>query len=307
MKRTQATAIGSLSILLWGTLALLTQLTENQVPPFQLLAMTFATAWLLMLIKGVLLGPSPRQLLRQPAAAWALGVGGLFGYHACYFAAMALAPAVEVSLLAYLWPLLIVLLSALLPGHRLLWVHVAGALVAMAGCWLLLDRGEGGFQWRYWPGYALALGCAFLWSGYSVLSRLLAQVKGEAPADAVGWYCAVTALLGLICHLLWESWVWPQGIHQWLGILGLGLGPVGIAFFTWDYGIKRGDLRLLGVLAYGAPLVSTLLLVVFGYAESSWSLVLSSLLIVGGALLAGAGPLWQARKVARRTEQLETP
>lgn len=185
-----------------------------------------------------------------------------------------------------LWPLLIVLFSALLPGQKLLAAHIAGALVALAGCWLLLDRGEGGFAWRYWLGYALALGCALIWSGYSVASRLLARV----PTDAVGGFCAATAALGFACHLLWESWIWPEGTRQWLGIIGLGLGPVGIAFFTWDYGIKRGDLRLLGVLAYGAPLVSMLLLVLAGYAESSWALAISSLLIVGGALLAAVGP-----------------
>lgn len=286
MYRGKATVIGGISILLWGTLALLTQLTENRIPPFQLLAMTFGIAWLLMLVKGLLLGPSPMQMLRQPPRAWLLGVGGLFGYHACYFAAMALAPAVEVSLLAYLWPLLIVIFSALLPGQKLLAMHIAGALMALTGCWLLLDRGEGGFEWRYWPGYALAIGCALIWSTYSVASRLLARV----PTDAVGGFCAATAALGLACHLLWETWVWPRGSMQWLGIVGLGLGPVGIAFFTWDYGIKRGDLPLLGVLAYGAPLISTLLLVLAGYAESSWVLAISSALIVCGALLAAVGP-----------------
>ncbi|MFC6633205.1 DMT family transporter [Microbulbifer taiwanensis] len=301
MNKARATAIGSISILLWGTLALLTQLTENRLPPFQLLAMTFTIAWLLMFTKGLLFGPPPLAALRQPPRAWLLGVGGLFGYHACYFAAMALAPAVEVSLLAYLWPLLIVLLSALLPGQKLQLAHIAGALLALAGCWLLLDRGDGGFEWRYWPGYALAIGCALLWSGYSVASRLLAQGREEAATDAVGGHCAATAALGFTCHLLWETWAWPQGTLQWLGIVGLGLGPVGVAFYTWDYGIKRGDLRLLGVLAYGAPLVSTLLLVLWGYAESSWGLALSCLLIVGGALLAGMGPRLWGRQTDRDT------
>lgn len=285
MTRRNATAIGTISVLLWGTLALLTQLTGNRIPPFQMLAMTFGIAWLLMFAKGCLFGPSPLRQLRQPPAAWLLGVGGLFGYHFCYFQAMARAPAVEVSLLAYLWPLLIVLFSALLPGQRLRGEHFIGAVLALAGCWLLIGGGSG-FDMRYWSGYALALGCALIWSGYSVASRLLARV----PTDAVGGFCGAVALLGLVCHLLWESWVWPDGTLAWCGILGLGLGPVGIAFFTWDYGIKHGDLRLLGVLAYGAPLVSTLLLVLTGFAEPGWGLLLSSLLIVGGALVATLGP-----------------
>ncbi|UTW13408.1 aromatic amino acid exporter YddG [Marinobacterium rhizophilum] len=290
--QSRATAIGAISVFLWGLLALFTQLGGNRVPPFQMLAMTFAIAWLLMMCKGGLFGPSMLNVLRQPVRAWLLGVGGLFGFHFCYFQAMALAPAVEVGLLAYLWPLLIVLFSALLPGHKLHPLHLAGALAALLGCWLLLGSGDSGFEAQYWQGYVLALGCALIWSGYSVASRLVAGV----PTAAVGWFCGATALLGLVCHLLWEVTVWPEGFMQWSAVVGLGLGPVGIAFFTWDYGVKHGDLRLLGVLAYGAPLVSTLLLVISGFAEPSLALLLASLLIVGGALVAGVLPGWLARR-----------
>jgi len=58
--------------------------------------------------------------LRISPLAWLHdGVGGLFGYHALFFAAMAHAPAAEANLLNYMWPLLIVLLSAPLLGLRL--------------------------------------------------------------------------------------------------------------------------------------------------------------------------------------------
>lgn len=112
----KATFIGSISIVLWGTLALLTQLTGGVIPPFQMMAMTFFIAFLLMFSRWLLSGHCGSRYLRQPPLAWVLGVGGYFGYHFCYFLAMSLSPAVEVSLLAYLWPLLIVLLAALLPG-----------------------------------------------------------------------------------------------------------------------------------------------------------------------------------------------
>jgi drug/metabolite transporter (DMT)-like permease len=66
----------------------------------------------------------------------------------------------------------------------------------------------------------------------------------------------------------------------------LGLGPVGIAFFVWDYGVKRGDIQALGAFSYASPLISTLLLVLFGRAAASIGLALACLLIVGGAVLA---------------------
>src|SRR3546814_15002276 len=66
--------------------------------------------------------------------------GGLFGYHVFYFLALRNAPAVEASLIAYLWPLLIVVFSALLPGERLRWFHVAGCALGLAGASLLVTK-----------------------------------------------------------------------------------------------------------------------------------------------------------------------
>lgn len=178
-----ATFVGSISVFLWGTLALFTILTQGAIPPFQLMAMTFAIAFMLMSLRWWWQGHLGFQYIRQPALAWMLGVGGFFGYHFCYFAAMRNAPAVEVSLLAYLWPLLIVLFTGLLPGERIRAQHVTGALIALIGCWLLIARGEGmQFSHEYMAGYLLALCCAFIWSGYSVANRLVKSVS----TDAVG-------------------------------------------------------------------------------------------------------------------------
>ncbi len=278
-----ATLIGTSAIFLWGTLALLTQLTGGQIPPFQLTAMCFALAFLLMNLRWWRQGHLGLRYLRQPPLAWILGVGGYFGYHLCYFLAMRKAPAVEVSLLAYLWPLLIVLFAALLPGETLRKQHIAGALLALLGCWMLMAKDNTDFQNQHFDGYMLALACALIWSGYSVASRLVKRVT----TDAVGWFCAATAVLAWLCHLQWETTVWPDNLKQWIGVVGLGMGPVGIAFFTWDYGVKHGNLPLLGVLAYAAPLISTLLLVVAGLAEPTWQLATACLTIVCGSLLAG--------------------
>ena len=81
---------------------------------------------------------------------------------------------------------------------------------------------------------------------------------------------------------------------HWFAIFALGLFPVGLAFFAWDYGVKHGDIRLLGVAAYFAPLLSTAALVAFGLAPATGRIGLACLLIVAGALVA-ARP-WQTRR-----------
>ena len=279
MSATRATLIGFAAILMWSLLALLTVMS-GRVPPFQLLAMTFAVGGAIGLVW--LARQNAWRALVQPAKVWALGVGGLAGYHALYFASLRLAPPAEAGLINYLWPLLIVLFSGLLPGERLRARHVIGALLGLAGTIALFTAKGVALGLDFLPGYLLALGAAFAWSTCSVLSRRFATV----PTAAVAGFCAATALIAALAHVAFETTVWPQGPVQWLAVLALGLGPVGIAFYVWDIGVKRGDIRLLGVASYAAPVLSTLALVLAGYAPATPSLGVAALLISGGGLIA---------------------
>ncbi|WP_336488641.1 aromatic amino acid exporter YddG [Methylobacterium nigriterrae] len=277
-----ATLVGSGAILLWSLLALFTA-ASGAVPPFQLAAMTFALGGLVGCATWIL-RPKGVRALAQPWRVWALGIGGLFGYHALYFAALRLAPPAEAGLLNYLWPLLIVLLSARLPGEGGLRPgHLTGALLGLSGvAALFLGRGDLRFEAAALPGYAASLAAAFVWAAYSVLSRRV----GAVPTDAVAGFCLGTAALSLACHLALERTVWPQGAAEWAAVAALGLGPVGAAFYLWDVGVKRGDIRLLGIASYAAPVLSTLILVAAGYAAATPALGLACALIVLGALVA---------------------
>ena len=285
----RATLIGFCAILMWSLLALLTALS-GAVPPFQLAAICFFIATMIGMA-SLASRPGSYRALRQPWPVWLLGIGGLFGYHFFYFTALRNAPAVEAGLIAYLWPLLIVVGSALLPGEKLGWRHVAGTLAGLAGT-VLIIAGKGlSFETQYVVGYAAALACAFIWSAYSLLSRRFDAV----PTDAVTGFCAATAALALISHLIWEQTVWPSGLTEWLAVLGLGLMPVGGAFYVWDYGVKHGNIQILGASSYAAPLFSTLILIAAGIGEPSWRIAVACVLITGGAALAAKDLLQRKR------------
>ncbi len=281
-----ATLIGAGAVLLWSSLAVLTT-AAGPVPPFQMTAMAFALGFSLALVKWLGGGEDARAHFVWPWRVWALGIAGLFGYHVLYFTALSLAPPVEANLINYLWPLLIVVFSGLLPGERLRWWHVGGALAGLVGCVLLIGGGAGGVRLEFAGGYLAALGAALAWSSYSVLSRRF----GEVPTDAVGGFCAATAILAVVVHLLVERTYVPQG-GEWLAVLGLGIGPVGAAFYLWDVGVKQGDIRALGACSYMTPLLSTFLLIIFGRASPTWQVLAACVLIVGGAVLAGRD-LWR--------------
>lgn len=273
-----ATLAGCGAILLWSLLALLSRAAAG-VPPFQLVAMGFSVSGLL----GVALLAARGELaqLRQPWTAWAHGVGGLFGFHALYFASLALAPPATANLINYTWPLLLVLFSGVVLGMRLGARHLIGTILALAGCGVLLSGGAA-FPPGAAAGYALAAGSAVVWAGYSVLAR---RFFAQVPVGAVAGFCAATAVLAGCVQAATGGFV-PVGSGALAALLALGLGPVGAAFALWDVGMKRGDPRLLGTLAFATPVLSTLLLAAAGQAPFSTTLVGAAVLVAAGGLVA---------------------
>lgn len=276
-----ATALGGGAILLWSMLAALTSLKGPTVLPFQTTALTFAVGGTSLLALAITRGRQHALRLNGPALA--LGVYGLFGFHAFYFAALRLAPVAEASLIVSLWALLTVLLSSLLPGHRLQARQIIGAALGLLASVVLI----GGVTTEVSRadsllGLSLALVCAVVWASYSVASRLFVTVRSENLALP----CLATSALAFVCSLAMEEWIWPADPAVWAAIVFLGLGPIGGALLLWDIGMKRGNIPLLGVLAYGAPMLSTGLLVICGLANPSGSLALACALMVAAAAIA---------------------
>jgi drug/metabolite transporter (DMT)-like permease len=268
------------AILIWSTLALFSsQLTH--VSPFLVLGVALMLCGSYSLVR--------RSAWRIPLTTLAVGVGGIFGYHFLYFRAMALAPAVEASLINYLWPLLIVVLSPLvLTGYRLRPRHVLGALLGLAGAGLIAgvasNAGPLSLHFEYLSGYLMMAGAALIWALYSLLTKRVPPFSTESVAA----FCAVSGLLALAFYLLsGGSLAQVQALspHDWLLIALCGLGPMGAAFFFWDAALKRGDPRRIGSLAYLTPLLSTLNLVVFARLSLTPVSFAAMLLIITGALV----------------------
>jgi len=283
-----ATALGFGAILLWSTLATLTALKGPAIPPFQTTAITFAIGGLLLLAFAVARGRA--KALAPHAKAFSLALYGLFAYHALYFAALRLAPAAEANLIASLWALFTVLLSGLLPGHRLHRRHLVAALLGL-GAAALLVGGKGSSTGIYPSrvvGLGLAFACAFVWASYSVMSRLVAAI----PSESLALPCLATSGLSFAASLAFEQWTAVPSATAWVALSLLGLGPVGAAFLLWDIGMKRGHIATLGVLAYASPIISTLLLVLLGLAEASIALAVACVMMVvaAGIAVRGARP-----------------
>jgi drug/metabolite transporter (DMT)-like permease len=260
------------AIVLWGTLASL-GVSLGHVPPFLLTGLA-------LVIGSVPAWPLIRQW-KVPGKTLALGIYGLFGFHFLLFIALRHAPPVEANLVNYLWPLLIVVLAPLLlPGMRLRPAHAIAAVAGFAGAAVaILGTGasmDGGWSWGYVP----ALGSAFIWATYSLLTRRVRPF----PTAAIGLFGLVSGVLSLLCHWALEPPV-ALGARDWALVAIMGLGPLGAAFFFWDKALKLGDPRHIGILSYITPLASTLILMLVSDRPLTWSIAAAAALIIGAAVL----------------------
>ena len=270
-----------LTILVWSTLILLS-VGVAHLPVFLCTGVAFSIGGLAGLVKV--------RDWRVPPLTFAMGVGGIFGAHALFFTALRLAPAVEVNLLQYLWPLLIVVLSPLYLGTRLAPHHLAGGVLGLAGAALVLSGGRLSLDLAHLPGYLLAVCTAFVWASYSLLTKRVRPF----PTGAVGGFCLASGLLSLglygLMRLARADQPGPAvSALDWLFMVLLGLGPMGLSFYSWDAAMKRGDPRVIGALAYLTPLLSTLMLVLVGGRKLTLQSGCAMGLIVAGAVVGSLG------------------
>ena len=274
-------ALGAIG--LWSSLATL-GVALGHVPPFLLTGLSLLIGSLIAL---PLSGFQPTRW-RVPLPTLALGIYGLFSYHFLLFLALRHAPPVQANLVNYLWPLLIVVLApVILPGMTLRPMHIMAALLGFAGAAVVILGGASGTGhagnapspvWAW--GYVPALGAAFIWASYSLLTKRVAAF----PTAAIGGFALTSGLLSLLCHALMEPAV-VLSRRDWALIVIIGLGPMGTAFFLWDKALKLGDARHIGILSYLTPLLSTAVLAGVSAKPLNWTVALAAVMIVTAAWL----------------------
>lgn len=274
-----ATAIGCLAIILWSIDTSI-NVFLSRIPVFQMLAM----AWFICFLGYSLIITirAKWRTLKQPWFVWMIGILGVSGAHCVMIWSLRLCPPTQASVLSALWPIYVIAFSAQLLHQRSKKWHLAGAVIGFIGVWMVLTHGQGltGYHWQYSKGYLLAILSGLLWTGYVLMSRKMPAI----PSEMMGIFIGIGAPIALMLHFSVENFVMPNSI-EWLLVIIKGLMTLGIAYYCWDYGIKRGHFILLNVLSYFNPLLAIGWLIVFGLSLSEQSLWIGSILVTIGCLL----------------------
>jgi drug/metabolite transporter (DMT)-like permease len=249
----------AITVLMWSTLA-------TSVDLLHAIPALFVNGVALTI--GGLIGLPWARNWKLPLSLLLLGAGLMFVYHVIYFYALQLGDPIGVSLLHYLWPILIVCLTGFMSSaekkSRAMFLSaLLGFGGAAAACWsvqqpLLVSSPSISISrhvLREVCAYGLALLSAFAWAGYSVLGKRYRTISSHS----VGAFSLPAGLACLALHFCTGHW--PTLSRQdWLVLVYMGLGPMGLAFYLWDFGMKRGRTSITTALSYATPVLSTIFL-----------------------------------------------
>lgn len=278
-----ATITGQVSLLMWAVGACFAASIKN-LPTFEILFFITLCGFLTSSTINCFTG-GWSKLKNHPKHIWLIGIIGIFGNDVFYIMSFKYAPAVHADLINYLWPIFVIISSAIFLKESLKINHLLAVLVAFYGIFYLLTDGGTRFQleWQYIGGYLCAFTAALLWTFYVIISRKY----GKTSPEMFSIYSFVGSIIALTFHITYETTVIPS-FNEILFLVALGTTSHSLAYMFWDIGIKKGDFKLLGVLSYTSPVLSVFFLIVAGITEYSTSILIASIMVTLASVLASS-------------------
>jgi drug/metabolite transporter (DMT)-like permease len=251
------TIAGCLAILIWSTTVGLVRNVAEQLGPIGGAAMIYSVSALFLLVA---IG-APR--FKVFSLKYLLIGGALFvSYEICLSLALGMAnnriQAVEMGVINYLWPSLVVLLAVFTskkPVDKRLYPAIALSFFGVA--WTV--SGDGGISISQLVGniatnplsYSMALSGAFIWAFYCNITKRLAN--GE---NAITWFFIATAVALWITYFMSNEPAIAVRAGAAVDLLITGVA-MGSGYALWNIGIIGGNMMLLATLSYFTPLLST--------------------------------------------------
>ncbi len=247
-------------VALWGLIPVVARLGQSSLDNHQFLfwssAVSFAVLLAVTAIAGRL-GAVARWRGRDIGVLALLGMLGTYLYYLFLYLGYARARGMEVLVVQYTWPLIIVVLSTFLLGERISGRKLAAVAAGFAGVMLVLTRGKFDGIHLDNPGVIALVGAgAACFALFSVLGK---RVRYE-PFTATTMYF-LTAMVAAFCSMLYFSgFALPSG-REWFAVLLNGALVNGLSYVFWFAALGAAEASFVAPFTYLAPVLSALYLV----------------------------------------------
>lgn len=286
------------SILLWCFSGICMRKGAEVLQPLTYLGLITGIGVLTAICIQFLQKKSIQLLFQLPLKVIVAGFFGVTVYTFFLFMAFAMVDRDEIgliNLLNYFWPVWLVLLEIVFfrkkPRIMLLFLGLMlslfGLVLAARPSSISLDTGN------FIP-HLMALSGGLFWAFYSILIR-----KWNIPREQSGTafhFTVCTAASFLFAAISGEFFSLPDLTGESIfWVVAGGVGPVGIAYYLWELGIKEGSVSLIASASYFIPIMSTLLIAVIFNESMHWGLI-------PGAICIGAGAYFVQKAMICRTK-----
>ena len=282
MKKNYVFAI--LTVFIWATMAAVVKLLLADIPNLQALSVSSVFAFVFLLLMNIKTG-AVRQMRTYAAKDYlimaGLGFLGLFLYTALYYYGIAELGPQTACILNYLWPIMLVIFSAVILKEKLTWVKWVAMLCSFLGIIILSAGNDGASTGNAWLGM---IGCIVAAACYGLFSVLNIKTNYN-PNIAMMVMWLTVAVCSAALGLFTETWV-PVKDVQWVGLIWLGVVVDAVAYLLWALALKGTDSTAkIANLAYLTPFLSLVVsAVVFPEDGIQPRAVIALVFIVGGIL-----------------------
>jgi len=247
----------SLTSLLWGSSAAAGKLMLRDVSNLQLLLLASSVATVALFVIALIqkkIHIVKQYKLRDYKNFALLGLFGIVFYYSFYFAGLSIAPAQEVFIVNYTYPIWIVLLASIVLKEKFTLRKAAALLISFAGVCVVVTKGDfTSLDPTNLKGDLFALTGGVAYGVFSVLGK---KHNYDKVLSMFFSYLFASVIIAIVV-LVFDSF---PGItpRLCLGALWIGIAVMALGFVFWFLALQLGDTAKMSNMLFLTPFLSLL-------------------------------------------------
>lgn len=274
-----------LTILLWSATPAVAKLALGELDNYQLLFYTSIVGTISLFVINLFQGKLnlfSKYSKKDYLIMFGMGLVGIFLYYVFLYGSFALAPAGQVNVVNYLWPVFIIIFSIPILREKFNYKTILAVLVSFIGALIAFTQGNiSAFSGEHATGYLLAAIGALCYGLFSVLGK---KLEYEKFSSMLVYYIAATILI-VPTSLAVSGFEIPRSLTTIIAILALGGVMNSIAFVFWFKALKLGHTHKTANLIYSVPFLAMVWTYFLNGEQFSMTSVVGLALIIAGIFI----------------------
>jgi drug/metabolite transporter (DMT)-like permease len=265
-------------VVLWGLIPIVSKIGQTSLNNHQFLFWSSLISFVVLFLSVVITGnlnSFKENSLKDWLVLSILGLLGTYFYYLFLYLGYSKASGMEVLVVQYTWPILIVVFSFFLLREPLTLKKTVAIILGFSGVALVLTKGElQNIDIKNGTVIALVGAGAACFAIFSVLSK---KIKKE-PLSVVTIYFFVATVASFLSMLSYSEFSLPSK-SEIIPIVLNGVLVNGFSYVFWFLALKSTEASYLAPITYIAPILSAFYLIMF-FNEPFYSVYVYGLLLV---------------------------